>query len=86
MCRVSGAYADWLNFHQEHLHHVIPLMMAGLVNERLVSAASQALRDLTLECPVTITPFASPILDACQVRPVYSAFTGHFLSVDLEGS
>ena len=61
-----GAYADWLNYHNEHLHHVIPLMVAGLVNNSLVGAASQALRDLTLECPVTIAPFSRPILQSCQ--------------------
>ena len=63
---LAGAYADWLNFHQEHLQYVIPLMAAGVINERLVGSASQALRDLTLECPGTISPFALPILDACQ--------------------
>lgn len=63
----SGAYADWLNYHQDHMHHVIPLMVEGLVNASLVGAASQALRDLTLECPLTISPFSQPILTSCQV-------------------
>ncbi|XP_063602687.1 importin-13-like [Penaeus indicus] len=61
-----GAYADWLNYHQDHMHHVIPLMVEGLVNASLVGAASQALRDLTLECPLTISPFSQPILTSCQ--------------------
>ncbi|KAL7639589.1 UNVERIFIED_CONTAM: hypothetical protein RMT77_010090 [Armadillidium vulgare] len=61
-----GAYADWLNYHHDHLHHVIPLMVAGLVNNSLIGAASQALRDLTLECPLTIAPFSQPILQSCQ--------------------
>ncbi|XP_018007858.1 importin-13 isoform X1 [Hyalella azteca] len=61
-----GAYADWLNYHQEFLEFVIPLMIEALDNEHLVGSASQALRDLTLECPVTIAPFAPPILNACQ--------------------
>ena len=68
MIIILGAYADWLNYHNDHLHHVIPLMVAGLVNNSLVGAASQALRDLTLECPVTIAPFSQPILHSCQVR------------------
>ena len=50
------------------MHHVIPLMVEGLVNASLVGAASQALRDLTLECPLTISPFSQPILTSCQVR------------------
>ncbi|KAG7165557.1 Importin-13-like [Homarus americanus] len=63
---IQRAYADWLNYHQDHMHHVIPLMVEGLVNASLVGAASQALRDLTLECPLTISPFSQPILTSCQ--------------------
>ncbi|XP_076054811.1 importin-13-like protein cdm isoform X2 [Oratosquilla oratoria] len=61
-----GAYADWLNYHHDNLQYVIPLMVAGLLNTSLVGAASQALRDLTLECPFTITPFSQQILSCCQ--------------------
>ena len=69
---LAGAYADWLNYHQDHMHHVIPLMVEGLVNASLVGAASQALRDLTLECPLTISPFSQPILTSCQVSFFHS--------------
>lgn len=42
-------------------------MVAGLIHKSLVGPASQALRDLTLECPITIAPFSQPILESCQV-------------------
>ena len=56
-----------MQWHPETLSAVLPLVLQGITNTELGTAATIALKDITRENLSNIQPFAHQILVACQV-------------------
>ena len=87
-----GAFAEWINGHPEMLGSVVPLILQGLPNPQVATAATIALKDVTREGRDQIRPYAHDILTTAQTALATStlktretvrlmACVGHVLSV-----
>ncbi|XP_067677743.1 importin-13-like isoform X2 [Haliotis asinina] len=61
-----GSFGEWMNCHPDSLGCVIPLILQGLGNSEVATAATMALKDVTRENLDHIHPFAHNILVASQ--------------------
>lgn len=61
-----GSFGEWMNCHPESLGCAIPLLLEGLGNPEVATAASMALKDITRETLDHIQPYVPQILQACQ--------------------
>ncbi|KAH9499827.1 Importin-13 [Bulinus truncatus] len=61
-----GSFAEWMQWHPETLSCVLPLVLQGISNPEVGTAATIALKDITRENLSNIQPFAHQILMACQ--------------------
>ncbi|CAL1539957.1 unnamed protein product [Lymnaea stagnalis] len=61
-----GSFAEWMQWHPETLGCVLPLVLQGISNPDVGTAATIALKDITRENLSNIQPFAHQILMACQ--------------------
>lgn len=57
-----------MNYHPESLACAIPLLLQGLSNPEVATAATMALKDVTRETLDHVEPFVPQILLACQVK------------------
>ena len=60
-----GAFSDWICDNPKYLPAALDLLVKGL-NSSQASQATLSLKDLTTECQKDLTPYAIPLLDACQ--------------------
>ena len=68
----TGAYGEWMSCHPQSLVAAIPLLLQGLENPEVATAATMALKDLTRENLEHIEPFIPQILASCQVGMCWS--------------
>ncbi|XP_052096308.1 importin-13-like isoform X1 [Mytilus californianus] len=61
-----GSFGEWLNYHPDILGSVIPLILQGLTNSEVATAATMSLKDVTRENLDHITPFIHQILSSSQ--------------------
>uniref|UniRef100_A0A2C9LA12 Importin-13 n=1 Tax=Biomphalaria glabrata TaxID=6526 RepID=A0A2C9LA12_BIOGL len=61
-----GSFAEWMQWHPETLGYVLPLVLQGISNPEVGTAATIALKDITRENLTNIQPYAHQILMACQ--------------------
>ncbi|XP_059166946.1 importin-13-like [Physella acuta] len=61
-----GSFAEWMQWHPETLSCILPLVLQGISNPEVGTAATIALKDITRENISNIQPFAHQILMACQ--------------------
>ncbi|XP_012939318.1 importin-13 isoform X2 [Aplysia californica] len=61
-----GSFAEWMRWHPETLSSVLPLVLQGITNPEVGTAATIALKDITRENLSHLRPFAHQILVACQ--------------------
>ncbi|KAL4235994.1 Importin-13 [Mactra antiquata] len=61
-----GSFGEWMNCHPESLQCAIPLLLQGLGNPEVATAATMALKDVTRETLDHIEPYTPQILHACQ--------------------
>ncbi|XP_050405751.1 importin-13 [Patella vulgata] len=61
-----GCFGEWMNYHPESLCCVIPLLLQGLGNSEVATAATMALKDVSRENLDHMQPFAYQILSASQ--------------------
>ncbi|KAK3611733.1 hypothetical protein CHS0354_037313 [Potamilus streckersoni] len=61
-----GSLGEWMNSHPECLAKVIPLILQGLRNSEVATAATLALKDITRENMDHIYPYLQQILQASQ--------------------
>lgn len=64
----SGSFGEWINCHPHTLNAAIPLLLQGMENPEVATAATMALKDVTRENLEHIQPFIPQILSACQVK------------------
>lgn len=62
-----GSFGEWLNYHPDILGSVIPLILQGLTNSEVATAATMSLKDVTRENLDHISPFIHQILSSSQV-------------------
>lgn len=63
----AGSFGEWMNSHPEILSCVLPLVLQGLSNSKVGTAATIALKDITRESLDHIRPFIPQILSTSQV-------------------
>ncbi|KAL3867799.1 hypothetical protein ACJMK2_040646 [Sinanodonta woodiana] len=61
-----GSLGEWMSCHPESLERVIPLVLQGLRNSEVATAATLALKDITRENLDHIYPYLQQILQASQ--------------------
>lgn len=61
-----GSFGEWLNYHPDILGSVIPLILQGLTNSEVATAATMSLKDVTRENLVHISPYVHQILSSSQ--------------------
>ncbi|CAG5128606.1 unnamed protein product [Candidula unifasciata] len=61
-----GSFAEWMQWHPETLSYVLPLVLEGISNPEVGTAATIALKDITRENLSNIQVYAHQILTACQ--------------------
>ncbi|KAK7495094.1 hypothetical protein BaRGS_00013734 [Batillaria attramentaria] len=61
-----GSFGEWMNSHPEILSCVLPLVLQGLNNSKVGTAATMALKDITRESLDHIRPFIPQILSTSQ--------------------
>ncbi|VDI21228.1 Hypothetical predicted protein [Mytilus galloprovincialis] len=61
-----GSFGEWLNYHPDILGSVIPLILQGLTNSEVATAATMSLKDVTRENLDHISPFIHQILSSSQ--------------------
>lgn len=61
-----GSFGEWMNSHPEILTCVLPLVLQGLNNSKVGTAATMALKDITRESLDHIRPFIPQILSTSQ--------------------
>ncbi|KAK7101271.1 hypothetical protein V1264_024075 [Littorina saxatilis] len=62
-----GSFGEWMNNHPEILSCVLPLVLQGLGNSKVGTAATMALKDITRESLDHIRPFIPQILSTSQL-------------------
>ncbi|XP_076463019.1 importin-13-like [Babylonia areolata] len=62
-----GSFGEWMNSHPEILSCVLPLVLQGLENSKVGTAATMALKDITRESLDHIRPFIPQILSTSQM-------------------
>ncbi|KAL8610594.1 hypothetical protein ACOMHN_006313 [Nucella lapillus] len=62
-----GSFGEWMNSHPEILSCVLPLVLKGLENSKVGTAATMALKDITRESLDHIRPFIPQILSTSQM-------------------
>ena len=65
---ILGSFGEWFNYHPDILGSVIPLILQGLTNSEVATAATMALKDVTRENLDHIGPFIHQILSSSQVN------------------
>ena len=63
----TGSFGEWMNCHPENLGCIIPLILQGLGNTEVATAATMALKDVSRENLDHMQPYTGQILSACQV-------------------
>lgn len=63
---ILGAYANWINEHPFVLPNVVRLLLLGLQNPEVGINTTMALKDITRECQLHISPYAVQILQATR--------------------
>lgn len=66
-----GSFGEWLNCHPDILGSVIPLVLQGLTNSEVATAATMSLKDVTRENLDHIVPYVHQILSSSQVILIY---------------
>ncbi|XP_041359281.1 importin-13-like [Gigantopelta aegis] len=61
-----GSFGEWMNCHPENLGCIIPLILQGLGNSEVATAATMALKDVSRENLDHMQPYTGQILSACQ--------------------
>lgn len=61
-----GSFGEWLNCHPDILGSVIPLVLQGLTNSEVATAATMSLKDVTRENLDHIVPYVHQILSSSQ--------------------
>ena len=67
-----GSFGEWMNNHPEILSCVLPLVLQGLGNSKVGTAATMALKDITRESLDHIRPFIPQILSTSQVSQTFT--------------
>ncbi|XP_064604586.1 importin-13-like [Liolophura sinensis] len=62
-----GSFGEWLSYHPNCLGCVIPLLLQGMENPEVATAATMALKDVTRETLDHIHPYSHQILSSCKV-------------------
>lgn len=62
-----GSFGEWMNSHPDILSCVLPLVLQGLSNSKVGTAATMALKDITRESLDHIRPFIPQILSTSQI-------------------